>query len=72
MVRDQIGARLMTDFYKHMLTDSMAPEAALSAAMRSAALRDRSADPALWAAFQASVTELRPPGTVKGAITTTP
>jgi len=57
-VPDEIGARLMTDFYQHMLHDSMRPEAALGSAMRSVALRDRAADPALWAAFQVSVAAL--------------
>jgi CHAT domain-containing protein len=60
-VPDEIGAQLMTDFYQHMLRDSMRPEAALSAAMRSMALRERSSDPALWAAFQVSVAAARPP-----------
>jgi CHAT domain-containing protein len=59
-VPDEIGARLMTDFYEHMLHDAMAPEAALSAVMRSMAARERSADPALWAAFQVSVVGLGP------------
>jgi CHAT domain-containing protein/tetratricopeptide (TPR) repeat protein len=57
-VPDEIGARLMTDFYQHMLHDSMPPEAALSAVMRSMASHERSADPALWAAFQVSVVGL--------------
>jgi len=58
--------------------DSMRPEAALGAAMRSLASRDRSADPALWAAFQVSVARLRPPEqsqrppTVKVATATPP
>jgi CHAT domain-containing protein/tetratricopeptide (TPR) repeat protein len=60
-VPDEIGARLMTEFYQHMLHDSMGPEEALGAAMRSMALRNSSADPALWAAFQVSVAGLRPP-----------
>jgi CHAT domain-containing protein len=60
-VSDEIGARLMTEFYQHMLHDSMGPEEALGAAMRSMALREPSADPALWAAFQVSVAGLRPP-----------
>ena len=59
-VPDEIGARLMTDFYEHMLHEAMAPEAALSAVMRSMAARERSADPALWAAFQVSVVGLGP------------
>jgi CHAT domain-containing protein/tetratricopeptide (TPR) repeat protein len=57
-VPDEIGARLMTEFYQHMLHDSMRPEAALGSAMRSAASHERSADPALWAAFQVSVATL--------------
>jgi CHAT domain-containing protein len=57
-VPDEIGARLMTEFYQHMLHDSMRPEAALGSAMRSTASRERSADPALWAAFQVSVATL--------------
>jgi len=61
-VPDEIGARLMTEFYQHMLHDSMGPEAALGTVMRSMALRDRSADPALWAAFQVSVAALGPDG----------
>jgi CHAT domain-containing protein len=60
-VPDEIGARLMTEFYQHMLHDSMDPVAALGAAMRSMTLRERSADPALWAAFQVSVAALGPP-----------
>jgi CHAT domain-containing protein len=77
-VPDEIGARLMTEFYQHMLHDSMGPEAALGTAMRSMVLRDRAVDPALWAAFQVSVGALRPPkpahgpATVKVATTTTP
>ena len=76
-VPDEIGARLMTEFYQHMLHDSMTPEAALGAAMRSMVLqRPASADPALWAAFQVSVAALRPPShvpsTVKLAMTTPP
>ncbi len=57
-VPDEIGARLMTDFYQHMLHDAMPPPAALSAVMRSMASRERYADPALWAAFQVSVVDL--------------
>ncbi len=57
-VPDEIGARLMTDFYQRMLRDSLPPEAALSAVMRAMATHERSADPALWAAFQVSVVEL--------------
>jgi len=60
-VPDELGARLMTEFYQHMLHDSMRPEAALGTAMRSMVLRDRPVDPALWAAFQLSVGTLGRP-----------
>jgi len=76
-VPDEIGARLMTEFYQHMLHDSMGPEAALSTAMRSMVLHQPPADPALWAAFQVSVAALRPPAaggrsaTARVATTTT-
>jgi CHAT domain-containing protein len=60
-VPDEIGAQMMTEFYQHMLHDSMRPEAALGVAMRSMALRERSSDPALWAAFQVSVVALPSP-----------
>jgi len=59
-ISDEIGARLMTEFYRHLLHDSMGPAAALGAAMRSVVSRDGSADPALWAAFQISVSALGP------------
>ena len=59
-VSDEIGARLMTEFYRHMLHDSMSAPAALGAAMRSVLSRNASADPALWAAFQVSVVALGP------------
>jgi CHAT domain-containing protein/tetratricopeptide (TPR) repeat protein len=59
-VSDEIGERLMTDFYRHLLHDSLSPETALGAAVRAVASRDRSADPALWAAFQVSVAALGP------------
>jgi len=57
-VSDEIGAQLMTEFYRHLLHDSMSPPGALGAAMRSVVSRDPSADPALWAAFQ--VTTIQP------------
>jgi CHAT domain-containing protein/tetratricopeptide (TPR) repeat protein len=57
-VSDEIGAQLMTEFYRHLLHDSMSPPGALGAAMRSVVSRDPAADPALWAAFQ--VTTIRP------------
>jgi CHAT domain-containing protein len=58
-VVDEIGARLMTEFYRHLLRDSMSPVAALGAAMRSEAAREPSADPALWAAYQVFVRRLQ-------------
>ncbi len=60
-VPDEIAARQMSEFYQHMLRDSMAPEAALGAVMRSAAVRERSSDPALWGAFQISIAALDSP-----------
>jgi len=57
-VSDEIGAQLMTDFYRHLVRDSMSPPAALGAALRAVAARD--VDPALWAAFQVSVVTLGP------------
>ncbi|MBV8495190.1 MAG: CHAT domain-containing protein [Gammaproteobacteria bacterium] len=59
-VGDEIGAHLMTEFYRQLLPHPLAPETALGAAMRSVVSRDRSADPALWAAYQVSVAELEP------------
>jgi len=44
-VSDEIGARLMTDFYRHLLRDSMSAPAAPGAAMRSVLFR--------WCALQA-------------------
>ena len=55
-VSDEIGAQLMTEFYRHLLRDSMSPAGALGAAMRSVVSRAPSADPALWAAFQVTTT----------------
>jgi CHAT domain-containing protein len=59
-VSDEMGAQIMTEFYRHLLHDSMSAPAALGAAMRSVVSRDGSADPALWAAFQISVSTLEP------------
>ena len=59
-VSDEIGAALMTEFYRRVLQDSMSPQAALGAAMRSVMSHDTTADPALWAAFQVSVAALEP------------
>jgi CHAT domain-containing protein/tetratricopeptide (TPR) repeat protein len=60
-VPDEVSARLMTEFYQHMLRDSMRPQAALGTAMRSIASREASADPALWGAFQVSITAVTAP-----------
>ena len=57
---DESGAHLMTEFYRHLLHDSMSASAALGAAMRSVLAHQPGADPALWAAFQVSVVTLGP------------
>jgi CHAT domain-containing protein/tetratricopeptide (TPR) repeat protein len=57
---DEIGARLMTDFYRHLLRESMSAPAALGAAMRTVVSRDGSTDPSLWAAFQVYTVALGP------------
>ena len=57
-VPDEIGAGLMTEFYRHLLRDSMSPSQALGTAMRSVLARDPAADPALWAPFQVSAVTL--------------
>jgi CHAT domain-containing protein/tetratricopeptide (TPR) repeat protein len=54
-VSDEIGAELMTEFYRHLLRDSMSAPAALAVAMRSIESQPRDSDPALWAAFRVSV-----------------
>jgi CHAT domain-containing protein len=59
-VSDEIGARLMTELYRHMLHDSMSAPAALGTAMREVVAPNASADPALWAAFQVTVVALGP------------
>jgi len=59
-VSDEMGARLMTDFYRHLLHDAGSVPAALGAAVRSVISGDPSADPALWGAFQVSVASLDP------------
>jgi CHAT domain-containing protein len=59
-VSDEIGPRLMTDFYRHLLRESMSAPAALGAAMRSVVSGDGSTDPSLWAAFQVSAVALGP------------
>ena len=57
-VPDEMGAELMTEFYRHLVRQSMSPTAALGAAMRSVLGRHPDADPALWAPFQVSVISL--------------
>lgn len=57
-VSDEASAQLMTDFYRHLVEESVSAPAALGGAMRTALARERSADPALWATFQVSVTAL--------------
>jgi len=57
-VSDEMSAQLMTDFYRHLVQDSMSAPAALGGAMRTVMSRERSSDPALWATFQVSVTAL--------------
>jgi CHAT domain-containing protein len=57
-VSDEIAANLMTEFYRHLLRDSMSPTAALGAATRTVLAHDPSLDPALWAPFQVSVVSL--------------
>jgi CHAT domain-containing protein len=59
-VSDEMGARLMTELYRHLLYDSMSAPAALSAAMRTVVSGEGSADPSLWAAFQVSVVAIGP------------
>jgi CHAT domain-containing protein len=60
-VPDEMNAHLMTEFYRHLLRDSMSPPSAWSASMRSVLDRNPSADPALWAAFQVSVLSIGEP-----------
>jgi CHAT domain-containing protein/tetratricopeptide (TPR) repeat protein len=65
-VPDEIGARLMTEFYRHLVRDSMSSATALSSSMRSVLDRNPSADPALWAAFQVSVVSIARQGPQAG------
>ena len=53
-IADEMGAKLMTEFYRGLLRDSLSPPEALGAAMRSVLSGDGSSDPALWAAYQVS------------------
>jgi len=55
---DEMSARLMTDFYRGILTERNGPAAALGAAMRAMLAADQQADPAFWAVFQLSVSHV--------------
>jgi len=66
-VSDEMGARLMTEFYRRLLRDSMMPAQALGAAMRSELAGDGSADPSLWAAYQVSAVAFGPSNRVRKA-----
>jgi CHAT domain-containing protein/tetratricopeptide (TPR) repeat protein len=57
-VSDEMSAKLMTDFYRHLRHDSMSAPEALGAAMRGVLARDGSSDPSLWAAFQVYIAAL--------------
>lgn len=65
-VSDEISASLMTEFYRHLVRDSMNPVTSLSTSMRSLVSRNPSADPALWAAFQVSVVTIERLGPAAG------
>jgi CHAT domain-containing protein len=71
-VSDEIGAKLMTEFYRHLLRDSMSAPAALAAAMRSVVSRESAADPALWAAYQVFVVALGPGRPSRNGVTDSP
>jgi CHAT domain-containing protein len=57
---DEMSARLMTEFYRGILTRRIGPVAALGRAMRSMLAADREADPAYWAVFQLSISRPDP------------
>jgi CHAT domain-containing protein/tetratricopeptide (TPR) repeat protein len=57
-VPDETAAQFMTEFYRHLVRQSMSPTAALGATMRSRLVDRPAADPALWAPFQVSVISL--------------
>ena len=60
-VPDEMSAHLMTEFYGHLINDSMSPPSAWSASIRSILDRNPMADPALWAAYQVSVLSMVEP-----------
>jgi CHAT domain-containing protein len=49
----------MTEFYRGFLHNHLSPSGALGSAMRGELVRNPQADPALWAAFQLSVSHLQ-------------
>jgi CHAT domain-containing protein len=56
---DEMSAHVMTEFYRGVLQDHLSPSGALGSAMRGELVRNPQADPALWAAFQVSVSHLQ-------------
>jgi CHAT domain-containing protein/tetratricopeptide (TPR) repeat protein len=54
-VPDRPGAEIMTAFYVHLISDHEPPASALAYAMRES--RQRFSDPAIWGAFDISVTD---------------
>jgi CHAT domain-containing protein len=56
---DEMSAHVMTEFYRGILHDHLSPSEALGSAMRGELVRNPQADPALWAAFQLSVSHLQ-------------
>jgi CHAT domain-containing protein/tetratricopeptide (TPR) repeat protein len=59
-VSDEMSAELMTEFYRHLVHDSMSAPQALGNAMQTVLRRDGSADPSLWAAYQTYIAALNP------------
>jgi CHAT domain-containing protein/tetratricopeptide (TPR) repeat protein len=59
-VSDEMSAELMTEFYRHLVHDSMSAPQALGDAMQTVLRRDGSADPSLWAAYQTYIATLGP------------
>jgi len=56
---DEMSAHVMTEFYRGILHNHLSPSGALGSAMRGELVRNPRADPALWAAFQLSVSHLQ-------------
>ena len=57
-VPDEMSARVMTGFYRAVLRERRGAASALAGAMRTVLAENPQADPALWAAFQVSVSQL--------------